>query len=1105
MNLFADPHVWGYVYLAELTILSLALGCLTLYQPRLLAVNSASRFLIGFCITPYAIGIWMMIAAIVMPNGPRWLFLLIPLILAFFLLILYIPRIYLDIIQPKLRKRNVLNLFDTPILAMYLSAIFLLAILTIRLGMNGRFALTAHDALFYSAEALFFANDRTYTTIQGNLESTDGSLRADNHGFIFPAYLSHALLHTASDSLGYPNDYALRWSFQITIVYMLLAILALAALFRAPGVGAMSIILLLQVPQFEYISYASSRDAFRIISLLLFTILLASFSPSNIRYKPSVSRLISLMILSMFSFMGHTLGAIVVVMQVLAWLFWVRWWNISLWRNIVMINIAIILGLFVGGIHYPIRYLLTHSFLKESTGRNALQGTPIEFAINPSTTDDRVSAMNSTKIERFITILQLDQGKLSNPGLIFSAISILLIKRFRKERGQFALSPFVGLIGFITMLSFSGLLDSEVYSLSRAFASNIRYLLHWYPYLAIVVSSLLLYVYKYLIRYGQGILATSSVCFLTAVVLIVTYSAYKTLDVSWRVANQEEEKLFISRVEGFTNILNTMPGDERIFMNDGRYTYYLGRQVMVRFSISSWPITRAKNEDEVRKALGGLKVGAVMLNANEIRGWWDKLPLYSYLNNTPNIVRVFSNSKYQVYRIIRNEQERSQTIQACMEKKICDLPPDSLFLIASRLHPEYGNDGYFYSSKGNWKKVEEIFNRAAHSYPSDLSIRWILCKAYKEQGKFNDLYACYQKILSLTGNSEAIVKYIAADLAIAPDYLFRFLSVGEFYQSPINSNISNNFLDDMKISNYDTYFVKRSSFIIGGFPLGVIYQHPPYDLAYRVMIPNNSKFSFFIALAPQVWNIGKGDGVQFDIKLDDEQTQHNIFSSYIDPKNNPSQRRWTENKIDMSYWAGQAVTITFSTGCGPNANCDYDWAGWGEPRISQPVEYDFLQELPAAQFIDLGNSDVYTDTMTVNYEERPIIFQHPTSRIEYSLDLPRQSTLAFGFSMASEVWSQDKGDGVEFNIYVRKPDEPYKLYLVFRKYIDPKNNPDDRRWFDERLDLSRFGGQNVKIIFETRPGQNSNLNYDWAGWSRPVLIDETLPESAVINRANPTP
>ena len=68
--------------------------------------------------------------------------------------------------------------------------------------------------------------------------------------------------------------------------------------------------------------------------------------------------------------------------------------------------------------------------------------------------------------------------------------------------------------------------------------------------------------------------------------------------------------------------------------------------------------------------------------------------------------------------------------------------------------------------------------------------------------------------------------------------------------------------------------------------------------------------------------------------------------------------------------------------------------------------------------------------------------------------------------MDPAVWSPEKGDGVEYNIYVCHPDEPYKLYRVFHHYLDPKNDPDDRHWQDQVVDLSAYGGQTVALVCE---------------------------------------
>ena len=140
------------------------------------------------------------------------------------------------------------------------------------------------------------------------------------------------------------------------------------------------------------------------------------------------------------------------------------------------------------------------------------------------------------------------------------------------------------------------------------------------------------------------------------------------------------------------------------------------------------------------------------------------------------------------------------------------------------------------------------------------------------------------------------------------------------------------------------------------------------------------------------------------------------------------------------------------------------------------------------------------DILTIDYEPRAILFQHPSSRVAYRVDVPERAGLHFGLGLDPAVWSPDKGDGVEYNVYVRDPDEPYKLHRIFHHYLDPKNNPDDRHWQDQVVDLSTYGGQTVDVIFETLPGPAGDANFDpstssgqcWGGWSMPVLVADDM-------------
>jgi hypothetical protein len=114
----------------------------------------------------------------------------------------------------------------------------------------------------------------------------------------------------------------------------------------------------------------------------------------------------------------------------------------------------------------------------------------------------------------------------------------------------------------------------------------------------------------------------------------------------------------------------------------------------------------------------------------------------------------------------------------------------------------------------------------------------------------------------------------------------------------------------------------------------VQFQHPTSQIQHDVLIPRNATLKFSIALDPHVWSPEKGDGVNFDIYLKEKDSEILLFSKYIDPKNNPKDRKWNNSEVGLSHWKNKNVTIIFATSPGPNNDSTCDWAWWGEPRIT---------------------------------------------------------------------------------------------------------------------------------------------------------------------------
>ena len=150
-----------------------------------------------------------------------------------------------------------------------------------------------------------------------------------------------------------------------------------------------------------------------------------------------------------------------------------------------------------------------------------------------------------------------------------------------------------------------------------------------------------------------------------------------------------------------------------------------------------------------------------------------------------------------------------------------------------------------------------------------------------------------------------------------------------------------NFISNMTKAVYSPNiaedYIKGDIFEINGEQKSVIFMHPESWANYTLHIPEIEKgdevrLNFWFGISPDSWN-QVGDGVNFTVSLLSSGLSQEIFSGYLDPKHNFTDRRWQFASIDLTSVAGKEITIIFKTDAGPAGDNRFDWAGWGDPRI----------------------------------------------------------------------------------------------------------------------------------------------------------------------------
>lgn len=112
----------------------------------------------------------------------------------------------------------------------------------------------------------------------------------------------------------------------------------------------------------------------------------------------------------------------------------------------------------------------------------------------------------------------------------------------------------------------------------------------------------------------------------------------------------------------------------------------------------------------------------------------------------------------------------------------------------------------------------------------------------------------------------------------------------------------------------------------------VLFVHAGASVSFPVVLPGEPVELYFRgAMDPDSWDWG-GDGATFVIRIETASGEsRELYRKYI--SNDISNRRWHDELIPLAEFAGQSVTLTFTTEPGPSGDYTGDWAGWGMPLI----------------------------------------------------------------------------------------------------------------------------------------------------------------------------
>ena len=127
--------------------------------------------------------------------------------------------------------------------------------------------------------------------------------------------------------------------------------------------------------------------------------------------------------------------------------------------------------------------------------------------------------------------------------------------------------------------------------------------------------------------------------------------------------------------------------------------------------------------------------------------------------------------------------------------------------------------------------------------------------------------------------------------------------------------------------------VRLETFTFNALERPVLFIHPDSEVKFHLKLPSEPvTFTFAPVLSPDSWT-QEGDGVLFSARIEVNGLETEIYSRYVDPKHTSRDRAWHAERVDLSAFAGQEITLTLHTSSGPQGDNRFDWSGWGEPYL----------------------------------------------------------------------------------------------------------------------------------------------------------------------------
>jgi hypothetical protein len=185
------------------------------------------------------------------------------------------------------------------------------------------------------------------------------------------------------------------------------------------------------------------------------------------------------------------------------------------------------------------------------------------------------------------------------------------------------------------------------------------------------------------------------------------------------------------------------------------------------------------------------------------------------------------------------------------------------------------------------------------------------------------------------GNAQIFSKYDSYNRRVGYNFITNFQKAKLQYETSdaIIGEILTDIEDEIFIPKVAEFFypqVPENSRAILQLPMPTLKSRVTFE---NITINANSTLEFGIITHPDTWFNLNGDGVEFEISIEYNETNNIVFSKYINPKHDITDRKLFNFSVNLDDYTDKYISIVFSTLPGPSGDIFDDWAYWVDPLI----------------------------------------------------------------------------------------------------------------------------------------------------------------------------